>query len=59
MLLCIEHPPIVKKRVGFPRAENAACRRITVGDVEAGNLIVPIILKSATRDRAEARVKCS
>ncbi len=57
VLLRIEHPPAVEKRIRFPSAKNTTRRRVTVGDMEAGDLVVTVVLEPVARNRTEARVK--
>src|SRR5262245_22093847 len=56
VLLRVEHPPAEDERVWIPGTEDATRRRVTVRDVEAGDLVVPVVLEPVARDRADAGV---
>src|SRR5262249_19351379 len=56
VLLRVEHPPAGDKRVRIPGTEDATRCRVTVRDVEAGDLVVPVVLEPVARDRADAGV---
>ena len=46
VLLSVEHAPAEAERPGEFRAKQAINCRITVSDVDAGDLVVPIVLEA-------------
>ena len=57
VLLRIEDPPPRLERLWLLGAQNALHRWVSIRDVDAGNLIIPVILEAVSRDSAEGRVQ--
>src|SRR5215510_4558067 len=56
MLLRIEDPPPCMERPWPLGAQDAIHRWVAIRDVDAGNLVIAVILETVARDGAEGRV---
>src|SRR5262249_36482836 len=55
VLLGVEPAPVRAAKVGHFSAENAACARVPVGDVQPGYLVVAVVLAEAGECRIDGR----
>src|SRR5262245_47238072 len=56
VLLGVEHPPPRMERLWGLGAQDALHRWVSIRDVDAGNLVIAVILETVARDGAEGRV---